>query len=315
MPKVNDPNLIVGTDSADDAAVYRLNDDTAIVQSADFFTPIVDDPYTFGRIAAANALSDIYAMGARPLFALNLVAFPSKKLSEKVLQDILRGGADMAKEAGIVIAGGHSIDDNEPKYGMAVTGTVHPERVIRNSEARDGDILVLTKPLGIGVITTAIKRGIASESDIVKVVEWMMTLNRDAAEVMVETGVRAATDVTGFGLLGHLKEVVDASCVGAEIEASVVPLIDGVEHYLSMGAYPGGSSANLEYVGSSIDWGGNVSEDMKKILCDAQTSGGMLICVPENRKEKLTTGLNKKGVFNTAIGRVIGEHPGRITVT
>ena len=314
MPKVNDPNLIVGLDSVDDAAVYRLNADTAIVQSVDFFTPIVDDPFTFGRIAAANALSDIYAMGARPLFALNLLAFPSKKLPESVLEGILKGGAEMAAEADISIVGGHSIDDPEPKYGMAVTGIVNPDRIVKNSTARPGDHLILTKPLGIGIIATAIKKGIAAETVVEEAVNWMTTLNRAAAEVMVETGVSAATDITGFGLLGHLKELVDSSGVGAKISASMVPVIDGTKEYLEKGAYPEGSLATMEFVEPSLQWDGRISESNRKILCDAQTSGGLLICVPEEKAETLTRSLERKNVYHVNIGGIVSEHPGRITV-
>jgi len=306
--------MLVGTENADDAAVYRLDDDTAIVQSADFFTPIVDDPYTFGRIAAANALSDIYAMGARPLFALNLLAFPSKKLSEEVLLSILKGGSDMAAEAGISIAGGHSIDDPEPKYGMSVTGVVHPDRIMRNSTARAGDHLLLTKPLGIGIITTAIKRGLAEKEAVEEAVRWMTTLNRDAAEIMMKAGANAATDITGFGLLGHLKELLDASGAGAVIEASSVPLIEGTMEYLAKGAYPDGSRANMEFVAPDVEWGDGVTEETKMILSDAQTSGGMLICIPEEKKDALLKGLEAKEVFNKVIGRIIAGRPGKIQV-
>lgn len=314
IPDKGDPNILAGIESADDAAVYRLGDDIAIVESTDFFTPIVDDPYTFGRIAAANALSDIYAMGARPLFALNLVGFPAKKLPAEVLESILKGGADMAEEAGIEVVGGHSIDDPEPKYGMVVTGTVHPERIVRNSTAREGDYLILTKPLGTGIITTALKRGFAGQAAVDEAVDWMLTLNREASEVMVDVGVSAATDVTGFGLLGHLIEMLSASGVGAKIETSKIPVMDEVYDYLSGGAYPAGSAANLEFVTPDVEWDDGVSDETRKILCDAQTSGGLLISVPEQKRESLLVALGKKGVFNVTIGRLTRESPGRAKV-
>jgi len=315
MPKVTDSKVLVGLDSADDAAVYQVTDDLAIVQSVDFFTPIVDDPYTFGRIAAVNALSDIYAMGGEPLFALNLVAFPSKKLSETVLAQILKGGAHGAGEAGVSILGGHSIDDAEPKYGMSVTGSVLPDRIIRNNSARPGDCLVLTKPLGIGIITTAIKMGQAPEETLSEAIRWMTTLNRDASKIMVQENIKAATDITGFGLLGHLYEMVSASNVGAVINAGEAPLIKGTMACLKASAYPGGSKANLEFVNAHVDWGKEVTEETKKILCDAQTSGGLLICVPEEKIESMRKLLSANKVFHRVIGRIMDAPAGRIKVT
>ncbi len=298
----------------DDAAVYRLNGDAAIVQSTDFFTPIVDDPYTFGRIAAVNAISDIYAMGAKPLFALNLVAFPAKKLPIGVLEDILRGGADAAAEAGIVVAGGHSIDDPEPKYGMAVTGTVHPERIVRNSTVKEGDRLVLTKPLGTGIITTALKRGVADRDALERAVCWMTILNREASRVMVDTGVSAATDVTGFGLLGHLLEMLSKGGLGAVVETSKIPVMEGVHECLSSGAWSAGSEANFKFLSPRVDWSSEVSEEWKKILSDAQTSGGLLISVPEEKLDDLTSGFDRRGVFHAVIGRICRENPGLVRV-
>lgn len=314
MPNIKDDNLLVGPENSDDAAVYRLDSERAIVQSADFFTPMVDDPYTFGMIAAANALSDIYAMGAKPLFALNLVAFPSQKLSQDILDEMLRGGIDKSSEAGIVIGGGHSIDDEEPKYGLSVTGIVHPDKITRNSTARPGDHLILTKPLGIGIITTAIKKGIASAAFTNEAIEWMLKLNDAASQAMIEVGVSAATDVTGFGLLGHLKEVLDGSGVGAEIFGSIVPVIEGTIDCLEKGAYPGGSKSNMEFVAPYVEWDDKISDATRKVLCDAQTSGGLLICVPHEKKDNLKESLDEKGVFNVEIGRILDDHSGRIKV-
>jgi len=315
MPKVTDPKVLVGLDGADDAAVYQVGEDLAIVQSVDFFTPIVDDPYTFGRIAAVNALSDIYAMGGEPLFALNLVAFPSKELPGSVLEEILKGGSDAACEAGISILGGHSIDDAEPKYGMSVTGSVAPDGIIKNSSARAGDYLVLTKPIGIGIITTAIKNAVAGEKSISEAIKWMTTLNRTASKVMVTQKIEGATDITGFGLLGHLYEMVLASKVGAVIEAEQVPLIKGTMNCLNKSAYPGGSLANLEFVSPHIDWNEDVSDETRKILCDAQTSGGLLICIPEEKMDTMKALFSENEVFHCTIGRICESPIGRIRVT
>ena len=314
IPKTSDPNVLVGLDKVDDAAVYKLGEDLAIVQSVDFFTPVVDDPYTFGRIAAANALSDLYAMGAEPLFALNLVGFPLKKLSGEILGEILRGGSSIAEEAGISVLGGHSIDDAEPKYGMAVTGRLHPDKIISNAGAKDGDILILTKPIGTGIIATAIKKGIATKPCIVEAVKWMTTLNRSGAEAMIELGVKAATDVTGFGLLGHLHEMLAGSNVGAEINSSLVPFIEGTKELLAEGIYPGGSKANFDFVAPFIDWSSEVEEDTRKILCDAQTSGGLIIAVPHAKKEAMLSALEKRCVYNKIIGRITDAPAGRIKV-
>lgn len=305
MPKINDPNLLVGISTSDDAAVYRLTDDTAIVETVDFFAPVVDDPYTFGLIAAANALSDIYAMGAKPLFALNIVAFPSKTLSLDILQEILRGGVDKVREAGINIVGGHSIDDPEPKYGLVVTGIIHPAKIIANSTAKMGDLLILTKPLGIGIITTAIKRERASRSAIDKAVSVMSFLNKGASEAMVEVGVSAATDITGFGLLGHMIEMIKGSGVGAKIHLGKVPVLEEAWEYVREGIVPGGSRANLEYVNPGVEWGKGISEDAKLILSDAQTSGGMLISVPKEKEVLLLNALKVRRIPGTVIGEIV----------
>jgi selenide,water dikinase len=306
LPRSSDPALLVGSDTADDAAVYRLADDLAIVSTVDFFTPIVDDPYDFGRIAATNALSDVYAMGARPITALNLVAFSLDDLGGDVLREILRGGSDVAEAAGVAVVGGHSIDDPEPKYGMAVTGTVHPERLLRNSTAAAGHELWLSKPVGAGAATTAAKRGIVPSGLIERTIEVMTTLNADAGAAALAANASAATDVTGFGLLGHLHELCEASGVAATVEASAVPAIEGVLDLLQSDAPPvaGGTRRNREWVEEWVDWDDGVPEHLRWLLCDAMTSGGLLVAVPP--------GADGLGV---RIGRLSDAPAGRITVT
>jgi selenide,water dikinase len=302
LPRPDDPNVLVGADTADDAAVYRLSDSLAVISTADFFTPIVDDPYDFGRIAATNALSDVYAMGGTPVTALNLVAFPLADLGGHVLREILRGGSDAAAAAGVAVVGGHSIDDPEPKYGMAVTGTVRPDAVVRNSTARVGDALFLTKPVGGGLATTALKRGLASEQLIQDTVSVMTTLNRDAAVAAVAAGASAMTDVTGFGLLGHLRELAVASGVSVEVESGAVPAIAGVMELLALDEPPiaGGTRRNREWVEEFVDWDDGVPESLRWLLCDAMTSGGLLVA-----------GADGPG---TRIGRVVAGAAGRIRV-
>ncbi len=306
LPPVADPNIIVAADTADDAAVYRLDDETAIVQTADYFTPIVDNPYDFGQIAAANSLSDIYAMGARPLFALSLAGFPVKKFPHSLLAEILRGGMDKATEAGISIAGGHTVEDDEPKYGLAVTGIVAPDRVVRNSTAKPGDALILTKPLGTGIITTGIKAEMVSDETIERVTRLMATLNRRASEVMVKVGVSACTDVTGFGLMGHLQEMVAASGVAARIHASEIPVMDEVWELIKRECVPGGSEANKKFADDFARWHQDVEESVRLALCDAQTSGGLLIATPHEKTEQMLFTLHEAGVDMAAvIGQII----------
>ncbi len=312
LPPITDPRVLVGTE--DDAGVYRITDDVAIVQTVDFFTPIVDDPYDFGAIAAANALSDIYAMGAKPLTALNLAAFPKDGPLE-VLGEIMRGGAEKAREAGVSVIGGHSIDDKEPKYGMAVTGVVHPGNIILKSGASPGDRLVLTKPLGIGIISTAIKIGRASDELIAAAVRQMKTLNKNAAEAMIETGVKGATDVTGFGLLGHLHELLHRSCVSGRIRFSNVPFIPGIET-LAKFSVPAGTRANLRYVSDKTVWDEGFTETEKLMLADAQTSGGLLIAVSPDKLDALLAGLAARGVETRAvIGEVVEGEAGKIFIS
>lgn len=314
MPKVTDPNLLVGISTADDAAVYRLSDQLALVQTVDVFTPVVDDPYHYGAISAANALSDVYAMGARPILALNIVGFPRGKLPMRVLEEILRGGVDKTREAGVIIAGGHSIDDPEPKYGLAVTGVVRPDAVVRNVGARPGDQLLLTKPLGIGVITTGIKQEKTSAAAADEVIRVMEHLNRDAAEAMVEIGVHAATDVTGFGLLGHLYEMTSGSSVLARVWYSRVPVLEEARSLVRQGAIAGGTARNYEYLQPRVTFN-DLDEGDQIILCDAQTSGGLLMAVPPDRLNALTAALRRRAVQPIAhIGEITGDGDGRIEV-
>ncbi len=296
----------MGHETYDDAAVYALSPTEAVVETVDFFTPVVDDPYWFGRIAAANALSDIWAMGARPLFALNLVGFPVGKLPLDTLSEILRGGADAAAEAGAPILGGHSIDDPEPKYGLAVTGVVDPRKVLRNGGAAPGDRLLLTKPLGSGIATTAIKRGIASPDLVERVTGLMARLNRAAGEILAASGaVRALTDVTGFGLLGHALEMARGSKAALRIEAARVPVLEGVRPLAEKDVLPGGSRANLDWVRPHVRFGAAVDAVQQRILADAQTNGGLLAAVAPERAEGLLALLRDAGVEAAHIGEVV----------
>ena len=315
LPVPTDPAVLVGVETSDDAAVYKLSDDLAVVETVDFFTPIADDPYDFGAISAANSLSDIYAMGARPLFALNIVGFPSNRLPVEVLHRILQGALDKATEAGVSVIGGHTVDDTEPKYGMAVTGVVHPDRVLTNAAARPGDQIVLTKPIGTGIIATAVKRGLADEATTRQAIALMATLNRDAAEAMAAVGVSACTDVTGFGLLGHLREMTAGAGLDAVIYADRVPMLEAARTFAGAGVVPGGTRDNLVFVEPHVDWGEDVSEVQKLILADAQTSGGLLIAVSQERLEALLAALAERGVAGAAhIGAFTVPGSGRIAV-
>jgi selenide,water dikinase len=311
---LRNPDALVGLETGDDAAVYRLRPDLALVVTTDFFTPIVDDAYTFGAIAAANALSDIYAMGGQPLLAINLVAFPIKELGPALLADILRGGLDKVREAGIDILGGHSIDDQEPKYGLAVTGTVHPDRVRRNRGGVPGDRLVLTKPLGTGVISTAIKHQVAPPESEAAAIEGMLRLNRDAADAMATVEVHAATDVTGFGLLGHLHAMARASGVAARVEAAPVPLLAGAEMLAEAGEVPGGTRSNQRFLASRVHWPDGLSMARQILLCDAQTSGGLLLAVPAREVDRLLHALEAKSVAGVVIGELTEGDAGSILV-
>ena len=315
LPISSDPDVLVGNASGDDAAVYRINPEQAIVQTLDFFTPIVDDPYDFGAIAAANALSDIYAMGAKPLFALNIVAFPVERLSLGVLENILLGAAVKASEAGISIIGGHSIADTEPKFGMCVTGIVHPGRAWKNTGAMPGDVLILTKPLGTGIISTAVKSGLADENIAFEACQWMKQLNKTAAEVFSHFPVNACTDITGFGLAGHLCEMTRGSMVNAEIVFSSLPFMNQVKSLALAGAISGGTRNNLEYYQQWIQWKALLSETEKLMFCDAQTSGGLLVAIPCDFEKAAIEELLLQGVENAVvIGRITSWGDGMIAV-
>jgi len=308
MPPLDDPNVLVGFETSDDAGVYRIAPDLALALTVDFFTPIVDDPATFGAIAAANSLSDLYAMGAKPAVALAVAAFPESGLDKDVLGAIFAGGAAKAREAGIAIIGGHTVKDPEPKYGLCVVGLIHPDKIVRNSTARPGDVLVLTKPLGTGIITTARRRDAIGDADLAPAAESMTTLNRAASDAMLSVGIDSATDITGFGFIGHLREMIDGSGAGAAIDAASVPLLDRALELAALGHAPGGSKSNLERalaLGTSFE---SVSEPLQLVLCDAQTSGGLLIAVPEERAGALLDELVRRGVNRAAVvGRITSE--------
>ncbi|BDG04890.1 selenide, water dikinase [Anaeromyxobacter oryzae] len=317
MPEVKDPRALVGHSTRDDAAVYALDgSDDAVVETVDFFTPVVDDPYWFGRIAAANAFSDIWAMGARPLFALNLVGWPVKTLPLDMLGEVLRGGAESARLAGAPVLGGHSIDDPEPKYGMAVTGIVKRDRVLRNVGARPGDRLVLTKPLGSGIATTAIKRGIASPALVERVVELMAGLNRAAGEALAASGaVHALTDVTGFGLLGHAWEMAEGSGVALRLRVAAIPVLDGIAELAAKDVVPGGSKANLAWVEPNVEFGAAVGPELRIVLADAQTNGGLLAAVDGARADGVLAALRDAGVPAVEVGEVLPGEPPRLVVS
>jgi len=305
----------VGLDRADDAGVYKITDDIAIIQTVDFFTPIVDDPYWFGQIAAANALSDVYAMGGVPKTAMNLIGFPISRMDISVLRRILQGGLDKMKEAGVVLIGGHSVEDNELKYGLSVTGLIHPDRVLTKRDLVAGDQLILTKPLGTGIINTAIKGGIASEEIIETVTHLMATLNREAANVMNDFPVHACTDITGFGLLGHMAEMVADSDLGIEVHAQSVPFLKEAHEYASMGFVPAGTHNNRKFREIMVDMSPSVDPVVQDILFDPQTSGGLLISVEAESADALLDALKEKGILWSAIiGKVITEPKGKIIV-
>lgn len=309
------PDILVGSETSDDAAVYRINEETALVQTVDFFTPVIDDPFEFGAIAAANALSDIYAMGAKPLFALNIVAFPVNRLPVSVLQSILQGAQSVAEEAGIFILGGHTIEDNEPKFGMVVSGVVHPGKIVRNSTSQEGDILILTKPLGTGILSTALKRNLLSGEVQDELFRTMRRLNRKEAEIMMKYKVNACTDVTGFGLLGHLKEMMEGSGLSAEINASRVPQLPGTNDFASQGIIPGGTTNNIGFTQNSVHFSDKVSGAIRIILADAQTSGGLLISVDPNDSEQLLEEIRASGnLYAAQIGKLSARKNKLITV-
>ena len=305
LPRTPDPNLLVGLDTGDDGAVVRVASDLAIIQTLDFFMPIVDDPYEFGRIAAANSLSDVYAMGGIPLTALAILGLPLSKLGPEVGARILAGGAATCAEAGIQIVGGHSIDDAEPKFGLSVTGTVHPDEVWKNSTGQAGDVLVLSKPLGSGTVTTGIKRGVVDESDAATVIEVMSSLNAGAAKAGRDIGVHAATDVTGFALLGHAIEMADGSGLGLELAVESLPVMDVAWRTLENGIAPGATRRNLEHAAQRVHWDADITDIERKILGDPQTSGGLLFAVSPDNVEALIDALNENGsLAASVVGRL-----------
>lgn len=303
LPKISDPKLLVGTNNSDDAAVYQISDTQALVLTIDFFPPIVDDPWHFGAIAACNALSDIYAMGGTPVLALNVSCFP-EGMDLDILSEILKGGSAKAEEAGVMIVGGHTINDDEPKYGMSVTGLIEPGKQLTNSHAMVGDNLVLTKPIGTGIITTAGKLGVVDPHDLDTAIEVMESLNKGAAESMLHVGVNACTDITGFGLLGHLKSMADASEVSAIVQMKNIPILPGASALLGNGIFPGGTQRNLNFVDSFVDWSSGLKYEDKIILSDAQTSGGLLISVSQEKTQSLLDSLISHGVKDAV---VVGE--------
>jgi selenide, water dikinase len=309
------PNLLVGMERVEDAGVYKISDEIAIVQTVDFFTPIVDDPYTFGQIAAANALSDVYAIGGKPITAMNVVCFPVQSMDISVLREVLLGGIEKIREADAVLLGGHSVDDAEIKYGLSVTGTINPVKIMRKENSKAGDRLVLTKPIGTGIISTAIKGEMASENASKAIIESMAALNRKASEVMLEVGVNACTDITGFGLLGHASEMIENTDKGIEIYAGSVPIFKETYELAEMGMIPAGLYRNREHRKSFIDFEENIDEITMDILFDPQTSGGLLISVPEKRCDILIRKMHDSGVAAAAIiGEVNANNPGRIRI-
>ena len=299
-----DPNVLVGHETSDDAGVYQLTDDIAMIQTVDFFTPIVDDPYMFGQIAAANSLSDVYAMGGVPKTVLNIVGFPIKKLNPDVLAQILCGASDKVNETGAVVIGGHSIDDQEPKFGLSVTGIVHPKKVYKNIGAKPGDVLVLTKPIGVGIQTTAIKQDKLTEAQLNKVMETMATLNDKASSALQHLNPNSVTDITGFGLLGHAYEMAKGSDVTFKLNFSEVPVLDGTTELAQEGIVPGGSKANHRWLANDVEYGSDIEEFEQWILCDAITSGGLLVSLPKEEASVYVENLHKLGV---AEAKVIGE--------
>jgi len=312
LPIQSHPDLLVGMETSDDAGVYRLTPEIALIQTVDFFTPVVNDPYTFGQIAAANALSDVYAMGGRPLTALNIVCYPVKTVPKEVLQAILAGGLDKIHEAGALLVGGHSVDDTELKYGLAVTGVVHPDKVLTNAGARVGDALVLTKPLGTGVIATAMKGGLASPEATVAAIGVMTALNLLPAACLETTTVHAVTDITGFGLLGHALEMAAASHVEITFSAHEVPVLAAAREYAAMGLVPAGSFANRRFCEKHLQVAAGIDPLLVDLFSDAQTNGGLLLAVAPDRAEAFLECLRGHGIHAALVGAVTGQTPGRI---
>ena len=312
---VDDPNLLVGLESGDDAGVYKLSDDFAIIQTIDFITPIVDDPYIFGQIAAANSLSDVYTMGGKPISAMNLACLPSKTQDISVLGEILRGGMDKLREAGAALVGGHSIEDPELKYGLSVTGVVHPANLITKEGAQIGDKLIITKPLGTGIVSTALKGGMAGGEAVTRITASMTTLNKRASELMLEAGAHACTDITGFGLLGHACGMIENNTLGMEINIAAIPIFPEVRGLAKMGLIPGGTYRNKEFRLTMIEHASVIGDDIWSILFDPQTSGGLLISIASANADTLIENLHRQGIEDAAIiGDIIEGPRGMITV-
>ena len=307
LPLITDKNVLVGSSNADDAGVYRVTNDIAVVFTADFFTPIVDDPYWFGAIAAANSLSDVYAMGGKPVTALNIAMFPSEPEFLPSLKSIMQGGIDKMTEAGVSIIGGHTIRDKEPKFGFAVLGLIHPEKILDNSKARPGDALILTKKIGTGIVSTGVRGGMCDNAVIEEVTTSMATLNKRAGEIMLEVGVNTATDITGFGLIGHLYEVLSASKCCARLYSKRIPFFGDAVRLADKSVIPGGTIANSKSFSQYVKWGKDVSDTIRILMNDAQTSGGLLIFVPDDKKDKLVSALQKEGILAAHIGDTFVE--------
>ena len=305
LPAITDRNVLVGSSNADDAGIYRISEDVAVVLTTDFFTPIVDDPYWFGAIAAANSLSDVWAMGGKAVVALNIAMFPSQPEFFPTLHKVMQGGIDKMTEAGVSIIGGHTIRDKEPKFGYTVMGTIHPEMIFDNTRAKVGDALILTKKIGTGIVATGVKRKMCSEAVIEEFTLSMATLNKRASEIMIGAGVSTATDITGFGLIGHLNEVLSASRCRARLYSSRIPFFDDAVRLVRESVVPGGTLGNLKIYNPSVSWSGDVSEHEQVLMNDAQTSGGLLIFVPNERKETLISSLQREGILAAHIGDVI----------
>ena len=316
MPLISDPNLLTGYEHAEDAGVYQLSDELALVQTLDFFTPTVDDPYTFGQIAAANALNDIYAMGGRPVTAMNIVCFPIKTMDKSVLRDVLRGGLDKMREAGVLLVGGHSVEDNEIKYGLSVTGLIHPRMVLFNRGARAGDKLILTKPLGTGIVSTALKAGVADGALLRRSIACMTTLNKQASEIMLAAGdIHSCTDITGFGFFGHACEMIEQSDVGLHIKASAIPVLDGVQDLIETGYVPGGLYRNRNFRMQQVQKAPSCPDWIFDVCFDPQTAGGLFFSVPAAKAEPLADQMRQAGIFDAAVvGEVVPDHPGKILI-
>jgi selenide,water dikinase len=315
LPIKKDPKVLVGLETSDDAGVYQLSDEVALIQTADFFTPIVDDPYTFGQIAVANALSDVYAMGGKPLTALNLVAFPIKTLSPSILKEILRGGLSKMEEAGVALVGGHTIEDPEIKYGLAVTGVIHPNKILTNAKAQPGDQLVLTKPLGTGIIATALKGGMASEEAVTQIVESMITLNRKASEWMQVFGAHACTDITGFSFIGHALEMAIASQVGMLIQSKNIPIFPEALEYVKLGLVTGGGHSNRQFFSCRVDADTRALGFLDDLLYDPQTSGGLLISLSSDKAQSLVEALKAQAQMDAwIVGQVVKGPPGKMQI-